>query len=199
KDQDLQLIICGGMTWYKGNLIKGNIVSFREIRDLNFRGSFNLLRLYDEVRTRILFVLSSSNRGRMTCLVSNTLEDMLRAYAIDFGGNWDTHLPNCRTPIAWAEVGESKLIGTEIVQETTDKIVQIKKRLKAARDRQKSYANNRRKLLEFSVGDKVLSRCRLGKALQVNAAERLQLLKDKDCLKIKLAYEIRIVIYRIDL
>ncbi|GKE37530.1 putative reverse transcriptase domain-containing protein [Tanacetum coccineum] len=62
----------------------------------------------------------------------------------------------CRTPIAWAEVGESKLIGPEIVQETTDKIVQIKERLKAARDRQKSYADNRRKPLEFSVGDKVL-------------------------------------------
>ncbi|GKE03363.1 putative reverse transcriptase domain-containing protein, partial [Tanacetum coccineum] len=85
-----------------------------------------------------------------------TLEDMLRACAIDFGGNCDTHLPKCRTPIAWAEVGESKLIGPKIIQETTDKIVQIKKRLKTARDRQKSYADNRRKPLEFSVGDKVL-------------------------------------------
>ncbi|GJT06203.1 putative reverse transcriptase domain-containing protein [Tanacetum coccineum] len=62
----------------------------------------------------------------------------------------------CRTPIAWAEVGESKLFGLEIVQETTDKIMQIKERLKAARDRQKSYAENRRKPLEFSVSDKVL-------------------------------------------
>ncbi|GKE08124.1 hypothetical protein Tco_1411675 [Tanacetum coccineum] len=62
----------------------------------------------------------------------------------------------CQTPIAWAEVGESKLIGPKIIQETTDKIVQIKKRLKTARDRQKSYADNRRKPLEFSVGDKVL-------------------------------------------
>ncbi|GJS39181.1 putative reverse transcriptase domain-containing protein [Tanacetum coccineum] len=51
---------------------------------------------------------------------------------------------------------ESKLFGPEIVQETTDKIVQIKDRLKAAQDRQKSYVDNRRKLLEFSVGDKVL-------------------------------------------
>ncbi|GJT02038.1 putative reverse transcriptase domain-containing protein [Tanacetum coccineum] len=45
---------------------------------------------------------------------------------------------------------------TDIVQKTTDKIVQIKERLKAVRDRQKSYADNRRKPLEFSVGDKVL-------------------------------------------
>ncbi|GKC55034.1 putative reverse transcriptase domain-containing protein, partial [Tanacetum coccineum] len=56
----------------------------------------------------------------------------------------------------WVEVGESKLIGLEIVHETTDKIVQIKERLKAARDHQKSYADNRRKPLEFNVGNKVL-------------------------------------------
>nr|GFA82783.1 putative reverse transcriptase domain-containing protein [Tanacetum cinerariifolium] len=62
----------------------------------------------------------------------------------------------CRTPIAWTEVGEGKLLGPEIVQETTDKIVQIKERLKVARDHQKSYADKHHKPLEFSVGDKVL-------------------------------------------
>nr|GEX58504.1 retrotransposon protein, putative, Ty3-gypsy subclass [Tanacetum cinerariifolium] len=51
---------------------------------------------------------------------------------------------------------QSKLLGPEIVQETTDKIVQIKERLKVARDRQKSYVDKRQKPLEFSVGDKVL-------------------------------------------
>ncbi|GKB53723.1 putative reverse transcriptase domain-containing protein, partial [Tanacetum coccineum] len=40
----------------------------------------------------------------------------------------------CRMPLAWAEVGESKLIGPEIFQETIDKIVQIKVRLKTIRD-----------------------------------------------------------------
>ncbi|GJX29816.1 putative reverse transcriptase domain-containing protein [Tanacetum coccineum] len=62
----------------------------------------------------------------------------------------------CRTPIAWVEVGESKLIGLEIIQETTDKIVQIKERLKTTRDSQNSHADNRRKPLEFSIDDKVL-------------------------------------------
>ncbi|GKD91221.1 hypothetical protein Tco_1366728, partial [Tanacetum coccineum] len=62
----------------------------------------------------------------------------------------------CQKPIAWAEVGESKIIRPEIIQETTDKIVQIKERLKTEQDRQKSYADHRRKPLEFSVGDKVL-------------------------------------------
>ncbi|GJV55320.1 putative reverse transcriptase domain-containing protein [Tanacetum coccineum] len=58
--------------------------------------------------------------------------------------------------LTWAEVGESKIIGSKIVQDTTDKIMQIKKRLKVARDHHKSYSDKRRKPLEFSVGDKVL-------------------------------------------
>ncbi|GJR81079.1 putative reverse transcriptase domain-containing protein [Tanacetum coccineum] len=111
----------------------------------------------------------------------HTLEDMLRAYVLDFRGSWDVHLPlvefshnnsyhssvryapfealygrMCRSPIMWAEVGEGQLIGHELVQGTTEKISQIKDRLKAARDRQKSYADKRRKPLEFIVGDYVL-------------------------------------------
>ncbi|GJW81137.1 putative reverse transcriptase domain-containing protein [Tanacetum coccineum] len=54
------------------------------------------------------------------------------------------------------QVGEGQLIGPEIVQETTEKIYQIKDRLKAACDHQKSYADKHRKLLELSVGDHVL-------------------------------------------
>ncbi|GJY05558.1 putative reverse transcriptase domain-containing protein [Tanacetum coccineum] len=57
----------------------------------------------------------------------------------------------CRSPIMWGEVGVGQLIGPELVQETTEKISQIKDRLKAARDRQKSYADKMRKPLEFSV------------------------------------------------
>nr|GEU31532.1 putative reverse transcriptase domain-containing protein [Tanacetum cinerariifolium] len=62
----------------------------------------------------------------------------------------------CRSPIMWAEVGEGQLIGPKLVQETTEKILQIKDRLKAVHDRQKSYADKRGKPLEFSVGDYVL-------------------------------------------
>ncbi|GJW56061.1 hypothetical protein Tco_0102792 [Tanacetum coccineum] len=62
----------------------------------------------------------------------------------------------CRSPVLWAEIGESSLIGPELIQETTDKVVLIKEKLKAARDRQKSYADNRRKPLEFEVGDRVM-------------------------------------------
>nr|GEU62996.1 putative reverse transcriptase domain-containing protein [Tanacetum cinerariifolium] len=94
-----------------------------------------------------------------------TLEDMLRACVIDFGNGWERHLPliefsyknsyhasikaapfealyghKCRSPVCWA---------------TTEKIVQIKQRLQAAHDRQKSYANVRHKPLEFQVLAKV--------------------------------------------
>ncbi|GJT81791.1 putative reverse transcriptase domain-containing protein [Tanacetum coccineum] len=62
----------------------------------------------------------------------------------------------CRSPICWAEVGDSQLTGPEIIHETTEKIVQIKSRIQAARDRQKSYADVRRKPLEFQVRDKVM-------------------------------------------
>ncbi|GJW20345.1 putative reverse transcriptase domain-containing protein [Tanacetum coccineum] len=110
-----------------------------------------------------------------------TLEDMLRACVIDFGKGWEKHLPlvefsynnsyhasikaapfealygrKCRSPVCWAEVGDVQLTGPEIIHETTEKIVQIRQRLQAARDRQRSYANIRRKPLEFQVGDRVM-------------------------------------------
>ncbi|GJV35495.1 hypothetical protein Tco_1407972 [Tanacetum coccineum] len=60
------------------------------------------------------------------------------------------------SPVLWAEIGESSLTGPELVLDMTDKVVLIKEKLKAARDRQKSYADNRRKPLEFEVGDRVM-------------------------------------------
>ncbi|GKC82156.1 putative reverse transcriptase domain-containing protein [Tanacetum coccineum] len=110
-----------------------------------------------------------------------TLEDMLRVRVIDFVGSWDVHLPlaefsynnsyhssircapfealygkKCRSPMLWAEIGEGSLIGPELVLETTNKVVLIKEKLKAAKDRQKSYADKRLKPLEFKVGGRVL-------------------------------------------
>ncbi|GKG30669.1 putative reverse transcriptase domain-containing protein, partial [Tanacetum coccineum] len=79
-----------------------------------------------------------------------TLEDMLRACVLDFGKGWDKHLPlvefsynnsyhtsikaapfealygrKCRSPICWAEVGDSQLTGPEIIHETTKRIVHV--------------------------------------------------------------------------
>ncbi|GKC69981.1 putative reverse transcriptase domain-containing protein [Tanacetum coccineum] len=110
-----------------------------------------------------------------------TLEDTLHAYVINFGKGWVKHLPlvefsynnsyhasikaapfealygrKCRSPVCWAEVGEVQLTGPEIVQETTEKIIQIKQRIQAARDQQKSYADLKRKPMKFQVGDRVM-------------------------------------------
>lgn len=58
-----------------------------------------------------------------------------------------------KIPICWDEVGERKLSGLEIVQDTNKKISVIKDRLKTVKDRQKNYANKRRRELEFVVED----------------------------------------------
>nr|GEW81125.1 putative reverse transcriptase domain-containing protein [Tanacetum cinerariifolium] len=116
-----------------------------------------------------------------------TLEDMLRAYVIDFGSSWDHHLSlvefsynnsyhasikaapyealyrrKCRSPVCWSEVGDNQLTGPELIRDMAEKIVQIKNRLLASRSRQKSYAD-RLKPLEFKVGDMVLLKLSLWK------------------------------------
>ncbi|GJU23303.1 putative reverse transcriptase domain-containing protein [Tanacetum coccineum] len=106
---------------------------------------------------------------------------MLRACAIDFEKGWVNHLPlvefsynnsyhasikvasfealygrKCCSPVCWAEVGQVQLTGPEIVQETKENIIQIKQRMQVTRDRQKSYADLKRKPMDFQVGDKVM-------------------------------------------
>nr|GEV02771.1 putative reverse transcriptase domain-containing protein [Tanacetum cinerariifolium] len=105
-----------------------------------------------------------------------TLEDILRTCVIDFRKSWDRHLPlvefsynniyhtsikaapfealygrKCRSPVCWAEVGDAQLTGPEIIHETNEKIIQIKSRIQAARDRQKSYADLKRKPMDFQL------------------------------------------------
>nr|GEW49964.1 putative reverse transcriptase domain-containing protein [Tanacetum cinerariifolium] len=110
-----------------------------------------------------------------------TLEDMLRARVIDFRNGWERNLPliefsynnsyyasikaapfkalygrKCRSPVCWAKNRDTQLTGLELIHDTTEKIVQIKQIIQAARDRQKSYTNVRRKPLESQVGDCVM-------------------------------------------
>ncbi|GJZ58459.1 putative reverse transcriptase domain-containing protein [Tanacetum coccineum] len=62
----------------------------------------------------------------------------------------------CRSPVCWTEVGKAQILGPELIQETTERIIQIKQMMQAARDRQKNYAGLKRKPMEFPVGDKVM-------------------------------------------
>ncbi|GKG02030.1 hypothetical protein Tco_0306735, partial [Tanacetum coccineum] len=67
-----------------------------------------------------------------------------------------TRPEKCRSPVCWTKVGEAQILCPELIQETTEKIVQIKQRMQAAHDRQKSYADLKRKPMEFQVEDKVM-------------------------------------------
>ncbi|KAL8108742.1 hypothetical protein AgCh_025002 [Apium graveolens] len=110
-----------------------------------------------------------------------TIEDMLRVCVLDFKGNWDEHPPliefsynnsyhasigmppyealygrKCRSPLYWDEVGEKKVLGPELVQQTRDAIVLIRKILEAAQDRQRKYTDLHRKDMDFEIGALVL-------------------------------------------
>ncbi|OMO65975.1 reverse transcriptase [Corchorus capsularis] len=112
--------------------------------------------------------------------IIQTLEDMLRACVLEFHGSWADHVAlaefaynnsyqasigmapyealygrKCRTPVCWDEVGERKLLNIELIDDMVEKVKMIRNRLKIAQDRQKSYADHRRRDLEFEVGDAV--------------------------------------------
>lgn len=112
--------------------------------------------------------------------VNQVMEDMLRACVLDFKGSWDEYLAliefaynnsyhssigmtpyealygrPCRSPVCWAEVGDNKVMGTEVVQETTEKVSIIRDRIRRAQSRHKSNADKKRRSVEFEVGDHV--------------------------------------------
>jgi hypothetical protein len=111
---------------------------------------------------------------------NQVLEDMLRAYALKYGGSWDKSLPfaefsynhsyqaslkmapfealsgrKCRTPLYWSETGESQLFGLEIIKEAERQVQVVCENLKVAQSRQKSYTDTRRRELTFEEGDYV--------------------------------------------
>nr|GEU46703.1 putative reverse transcriptase domain-containing protein [Tanacetum cinerariifolium] len=138
-----------------------------------------LTRLYMKevfTRHRIRVSIIYNRDGRFT---SNFWRSFQKA--LDFGNGWDRHLPliefsynnsyhtsikaapfealygsKCHSPVCWVMVGDTQLTGPEIIHETTEKIMQIKQRIQAARDQKKSYVDVRRKPLEFQVGNKVM-------------------------------------------
>jgi hypothetical protein len=110
--------------------------------------------------------------------VNQTLEDMLRAYALQYERSWDKSLSyaefsynnsyqeslkmapfemlygrRCRTPLFWSEVGERKVFGHDILQEAENQVHMVIENLRVAQSRQKSYADHRRRELHFEVRD----------------------------------------------
>ena len=105
----------------------------------------------------------------------------MRSCAIDFTGSWDDHLPliefsynnsyhssivmppyealygrKCRSPTNWDEVGEGRILGSELVQQLHDTVKLIQKRLLAAQDRQRKYADPTRKDVRFQIAEAIL-------------------------------------------
>jgi len=123
--------------------------------------------------------------------VNQILEDMLRACVIQYDKNWDKCLAlaefsynnnyqsslkmapfealyghRCRTPLSWSQTGERKIFRPDLVTEAENKVKIIQANLKAAQSRQKSYADKRRKPLQFEVGDHVYLRVSPTKGVQ---------------------------------
>ncbi|XP_058775585.1 uncharacterized protein LOC131649851 [Vicia villosa] len=131
-------------------------------RDPKFTSRFWKM-FHKELGTRL--DMSTSNHPQSDGKTERTIqmiEDMLRACILEealYGRKY-------RSPLCWAEVGEKSILGPEIIQETTKKVKMIQDNLKKAQNRQKNYADKRRRPLEFEVGDhvylKVTPRLRLG-------------------------------------
>ncbi|GJV72217.1 hypothetical protein Tco_1492212, partial [Tanacetum coccineum] len=125
----------------------------------------HLKLVLESLRKEKLYAKFSKLDGQSESMIQ-TLEDIMRACDIDFGGSYHLSIRcapfealygrKCRSPVLWAEIRGSSLIRPELVQEMIDKVVLVKEKPKAARDHQKSYADKRRKPLEFEVGDQVL-------------------------------------------
>ena len=104
------------------------------------------------------------------------LEDMLRACVLNHKGSWEEHFPlvefaynnsyqasiqmapyealyerPCRSPICWTEVGESSITSPNLIRDIFEKVSLIRQRLLTAQSRHKSYADVRRRPLEFKL------------------------------------------------
>jgi hypothetical protein len=160
--------------------LHGVPVSIVSDRDPRFTSKF-WKRLQEAMGTKLNFSTAyhpqTDGQSERTIRI---LEDMLRLCVLDFKGNWIKFLPlvefaynnsfqatigmtpyealygrKCRSPLYWDEVGERQLLGPEIVQDTKDKVALIRKRMLTAQSRQKSYADQHRRQLEFEIGDQV--------------------------------------------
>ncbi|KAD3067002.1 hypothetical protein E3N88_34882 [Mikania micrantha] len=156
-------------------------ISIVSDRDTRFTSRF-WKKFHDQMGTKLLISMAyhSQTDGQSERTIQ-THEDMLRACIIDYGGSWDDHLAmaefsynnsyhasigmppyealygrRCRTPVCWGDVNQREIGNLDVVRSVSEDLKRIKAHMKAAQDRQKSYADKRSKPIEFQVGDYVL-------------------------------------------
>ena len=160
--------------------LHGILVSIISYQDSRFTSRF-WGKLQEALGTRLNFstTFHPQTDGQSERVIQ-ILEDMLRSCVIDLEGSWDPHIAlvefvynnsfqssirmapyealygrKCRTRLCWMEFSEKKVIGPDLIQETEEKVKMIRERLKVAIDRQKSYADMKRKDIRYGIGEKV--------------------------------------------
>ena len=159
--------------------LHGVPLSIMSDRDLRFTSRFwNELQSALGTKLKFSTTFHPQTDGQSERLIQ-VLEDMLRGCVMEFSGSWDRYVPlmefsynnsfqlsigmapyealygrKCRTLVCWMELNEHKVTGPDIVKDTEDKVQVIRERLKAASDRQKSYADLKRRDIAYEVGDK---------------------------------------------
>ncbi|KAK8939259.1 hypothetical protein KSP39_PZI011311 [Platanthera zijinensis] len=138
-------------------------------------------RVHNRLGTRLLFstAFHPQTDGQSERTIQ-MLEDLLRMVVLDLKGSWEKYLSlaefaynnsyqttiqmapfealygrRCRTPLSWAEDGETKLFPQKRTEKIEEKVRIIHQRMKIAQDRQQKYYNARHRLVEFAVGDQV--------------------------------------------
>ena len=130
-----------------------------------------------ELRFNTAFHPQTDGQSERTIQV---LEDLLRSCVLDWQGSWEDYIAMaefaynnsfqstigmapfealygrpCRSPSCWLDNKDPVLVGPELIEESVQIVDLIRKSMKEAQDRQKSYADLRRRPLEFVVGDHV--------------------------------------------
>ena len=160
--------------------LHGILISIISNRDPRFTSRF-WGKLQEALGTRLnLSTTFHPQTDGQSERVIQILEYMLRSCVIDYEGSCDRHIPlvefvynnsfqssigmvpyealygrKCRTPLCWTESRKKKVIGPDLIQEAEEKVKMIKERLKVATDRQKSYADMKRKYIRYEIGEKV--------------------------------------------
>lgn len=170
-------------TLYRDEIVRMHGVPLEIISDRDPRFTSHFWRAFQtamgtESKFSTAFHPQTDGQSERTIQV---LEDLLRACMLDFGGNWAEHLPlvefaynnsyqasigmapfealygrPCRSPVCWVQGSEPMMVGPEMIQQTQDVVMRIRARMRSVQDRQKSYADQRRREVHFQVGEHVL-------------------------------------------